>query len=243
MWQYESSKRFPIYHPENELIFCHQLESVLASKSNIRSKVTTPKRHIYTPWGICVCNMKTIKQMLSEISSGNWTYNPPSIIKSIIASKSKVKIRSKVKTPERHIYTPWGICVCSMKTIQQTLSEISSGNWSYHPQSIDVNNRLKIKGQKLGQRSYPPKGTSTPPKRCVYAIWKQSANSFRDIVRKRNTDAQTHGQTWWWQYPPPLLRGRGIKTTIVALSDVRVKIKRPFSKMADKKKLVGMICY
>ena len=49
-----------------------------------------------------------------------------------------------------------------MKKIQQTLSEISS--------SIKTTNRLKIEGKKLGQRLQPPKGTSTPPEGCVYAI-------------------------------------------------------------------------
>ena len=51
------------------------------------------------------------------------------------------------------MYTPWGICVCSIKTIQETLCEISSWKWTYYPQSIKVDNRLKIKGKKLGQMS------------------------------------------------------------------------------------------
>ena len=73
---------------------------------------------------------------------------------------------------------PWGICVCNMKTIKQMLSEISSGNWTYHPPSIKVNNGLKIEGQQLGPRSQPPKGTSTPPEECVCAVWKQSSKHF-----------------------------------------------------------------
>ena len=46
------------------------------------------------------------------------------------------------------------------------------------------------------------------------------ANGFRDIVWKRKTDAQTHGQKWLGENPPPLLRGRGIKIMFTqSLSD------------------------
>ena len=54
------------------------------------------------------------------------------------------------------------MCVCIMKTIQQMLCEISSANWTYYPQSIEVDNRLKIKGQKLGQGHNPQKAHLQP---------------------------------------------------------------------------------
>ena len=57
MWQYESSKRFPRYHLETELIFCHQLELLMASKRK-RKKLgqrsqppkgtsTPPEKYVY----------------------------------------------------------------------------------------------------------------------------------------------------------------------------------------------------
>ena len=61
-----------------------------------------------------------------------------------------------------------------MKTIQWTLSEISSGNWTYHPPSVKVNNRFKIKGKKLGQRSYPQKAHLQP----LRGSFNQIATSF-----------------------------------------------------------------
>ena len=42
-------------------------------------------------------------------------------------------------------------------------------NLNYHLPSITVKNDLKIEGKQLGQRSQPPKGPFTPPKRCVCA--------------------------------------------------------------------------
>ena len=68
---------------------------------------------------------------------------------------------------------------------------------------------LKSKVKYYVKGHSPLQGTSTPPKRCVYAVWKQSghnpqnvylhplgevcveyennpANAFRDIVRKLN---------------------------------------------------------
>ena len=43
------------------------------------------------------------------------------------------------------------------------LSELSSGKLTYLLPSIKVNNGLKIKRKKLGQRSQPQKVTCTPP--------------------------------------------------------------------------------
>ena len=120
IWE-QSRKRFPSYRSENKLIVCHQLKSIMTSKLKvkIRSKVITPKRHIYTPWGMCVCSMKTIQQTVCEISFWNWTYHPKSIkVNNRLKIKAK-KIRSKVITPKRHIYTPWEMCVCGIKTIRQ----------------------------------------------------------------------------------------------------------------------------
>ena len=66
--------------------------------------------------------------------------------------------------------------VCNMKTIQQMLTEISSGNWTYHLSSIKVYNRLKIKGSKMRSKvTTPSKGT---PEGCVYAMLKQSSRRF-----------------------------------------------------------------
>ena len=42
-----------------------------------------------------------------------------------MASKSKIENEIKGHQPQRHIYTPLGMCVCNMKTMQQMLSEIS----------------------------------------------------------------------------------------------------------------------
>ena len=48
-----------------------------------------------------------------------------SLLMSIMASKSKIENEIKGHQPQRHIYTPLGMCVCNMKTMQQMLSEIS----------------------------------------------------------------------------------------------------------------------
>ena len=65
---------------------------------------------------------------------------------SIMASTSKVKIRSKFIPPKRHIYTPWGMCVCNMKQSSKCFARYHPE--TYYPKSIRVNNHLKIKGKK-----------------------------------------------------------------------------------------------
>ena len=55
MWQYESSKRFPSYHPENELIFCHQL--VITALKIKRKKVeghNPQKAHLHPLRDMCM---------------------------------------------------------------------------------------------------------------------------------------------------------------------------------------------
>ena len=52
-----------------------------------------------------------------------------------------------------HLHPLRDVCVCIMKTIQQTLPELLSGKWTYCLPSIKVNNHFKSKGQKIGQRS------------------------------------------------------------------------------------------
>ena len=79
-----------------------------------------------------------------------------------------------------------------MKTMQQTLSEISSANRTYHRPSIKVNNRIKIEGQNLGQRSQPPKGTSSTPKTCVCNM---------EIIQHTVSDISSGTCTY---HPPPI---------------------------------------
>ena len=98
---------------------------------------------------------------------------PRQKFKSILASKSKVKNEVKGHTPKKAYLHPLkDVCMQYEKKSSKLFSEISWGKWTYHPPSIKTNNRLKIEGKKLGQRLQPPKGTSTPPEGCVYAIWK-----------------------------------------------------------------------
>ena len=47
------------------------------------------------------------------------------------------------------------------------------------PLFIKVNNGLKIKGKKIGKRSYLTRGTSTPPNEYVYPISKQSGDRLQ----------------------------------------------------------------
>ena len=151
-----------------------------------------------------MCVTIWIQQMLSELSSRKWTYLPPSI-KVINGLKIKrEKIRSKFTTPKRHIYTPWGICVCNMKTNKQMLSEISSGKWTYHLPSIKVNNGLKIEGQQLGQSSYPPKAHLHPLRDVCVQYENNPANASWDIIRKLNLSSAIN----WSQQSPENQRSK-----------------------------------
>ena len=94
-----------------------------------------------------------------------------------MASKSKVKNRSKVTTP-RSTSTPPKRCVWQYENNPANAFRAIIRKMNLSSASIEVNNDLKIKGKKLGQRSQPQKGTSTPPEGCVYAIWKQSSKHF-----------------------------------------------------------------
>ena len=133
----------------------------------IRSQIITPK-----------------KAHLHLRCSENWNYHPPSNKVNNDLKIEGTKIRSKVITPKSTDLHTQGMCVCNKKTIQQMLSEISSGNWTYHLPSIKVNNGLRIKGQKNWSKV---KGTSTPPKACVCVQYENNAaNSSWDIVRKLN---------------------------------------------------------
>ena len=94
---------------------------------------------------------------------------------------------------------------------------------NYHPQSIKVINRLKIRGKTLGQRSSPQKAHLQPLKDVCMQYKSNPANGFRDIVRKRNTDAQPHGQTWCARLPvynPANTKRLGLKK-ILFVSDFR----------------------
>ena len=112
MWQFESSKRFQSYHPENELIFCHQL-----------------------------------------------------VITALKIKRKKIGQRSQ---PPKGTSTKPKRCVWQY--------ESSKRFQSYHPENELifchqlVITALKIKRKKIGQRSQPPKGTSTPPEGCVCAV-------------------------------------------------------------------------
>ena len=121
---------FQFLHPQKFMKFIHvnnglkiyRSETELNRRSKIKSNVITPKRHIYTPFAF----MKT-QQTLSKIYRSETELIIRHQLKTIIASKSRSKIRSKVINRKRHIYTPEGMCVCNMKTIRLTVSEVSSG--------------------------------------------------------------------------------------------------------------------
>ena len=70
-----------------------------------------------------------------------------------MATKSKVKNQVKVQNPQKaHLHPLRDVCVQYENNPANSLRDIS-GNWTYHPQSIQVNNHLKIKSKKIGQRS------------------------------------------------------------------------------------------
>ena len=72
-----------------------------------------------------------------------------------------------VTTHKRHIYTSWGSYMCNMKRILQAVTELRAGQ-EYH---------LDPQGDKVmgSNESFPPKGTSRPPRGPTCAIWKESS--------------------------------------------------------------------
>ena len=85
---------------------------------------------------------------------------------------------------------------------------------TYHPEietiishKINVNIRLKIKGKNEVKGHNLQKAHVRPLKDVCMQYQNNPAYGFWDIVQKWNTDAQTHGQTWWWQYPRPYFEG------------------------------------
>ena len=76
--------------------------------------------------------------------------------------------------------------MCVAIWIQQTLSELSSGKWTYLLPSIKVNNGLKIKRKKLGQISQPQKAHVHPLRDMCMQYENDQANAFWDIIQKLN---------------------------------------------------------
>ena len=111
------------------------------------------------------------------------------------------------------------MCVCDMKTIQQTLFEISSENWTYHlPLGlIKVNNGHEIAGQKVDRRSLAPKGTSTPL-RHVYVCNLKTIQLTVSEISSGNKPQCTTGQP---DMVMTILRWRGIKMEVFCVRTLR----------------------
>ena len=121
------------------------------------------------------------------------------------------------------------MCVRNMKTIQQTLSEISSGNWTYHPLQLKFIIASKSKVKKWVKDHNPKKAHLQPIRDVGMQYESNPANGFRDIARKRNTDAQPHMVMTMSPAPTSLAGDKNevemiAKNIIYSLSHHRVKI-------------------
>ena len=82
-----------------------------------------------------------------------------------------------VTTHKRHIYTSWGSYMCNMKRILQAVTELRAGQ-EYNLDPLGD----KVMGS---NESFPPKGTSRPPRGPTCAVCKESSSGYRVMARTR----------------------------------------------------------
>ena len=142
--------------------------------------IMTPIRHIYTSWGSYMSNMKRILQALTELWHGQ-EYSLGQISISPLSPRGQVFLGQMHHDPKRHIYTSWGSFMCNMKRILLAVTEL----WAGHEYHLDP---PPPPGDKVmgSNESFPPKGTSRPPRGPTRAIWKESSQWLQSYGSDKN---------------------------------------------------------